>query len=564
MIQYRLNTIVAFVLVLLGLSACQVKTEKQKQQPNIVIIMADDLGYSDLACYGGELNTPHIDQLASEGLRFSQFYNGARCCPSRASLLTGQYSHVAGIGHMTEDRGKEAYQGRLSQNVLTIAEVLKLNGYQTMMTGKWHVTDNIERKGDISNWPIQRGFDKFYGTLPGYGSFWDPAGLYNGNEAVKAIGDYFYTDAMTDTTISYIHEAIDKDEPFFMYVAYAAPHYPLHAREEYIVNNKGKFDAGWDVLRAERLKRLKEKGLINSDVTLANRDEQSIPWEDEPYKQWQSHRMEVFGAMVEQMDAGIGRIMQTLKDVGADENTIVIFLSDNGGSAEGHLYNTIERWGKPWKSKLIPELAPNGEKMKAGDWPDEPLGGPTTFGSYGVKWANLSNAPFQRHKSWLHEGGISTPFIVRWPAQIANTGAIRHTPTHLIDVMATCIDISSSDYPKVVNERMIHSYEGESLASLFKGESTSGRPLFWEHEGNRAIRYGDWKLVSEFPGTWAPVRAYEKQGQWELYNIVNDRTETTDLASEMPEKVKELEALWQQWANRVGVIPWDELVKEDY
>jgi len=562
MIQYRLQTIVAFVLMLLGLSACH--TAKETKKPNIVIFMADDLGYSDLACYGGELNTPHIDQLANEGLRFSQFYNGARCCPSRASLLTGQYSHVAGIGHMTEDRGKEAYQGRLSHNVLTIAEVLKLNGYQTMMTGKWHVTDNIDRKGDISNWPMQRGFDKFYGTLPGYGSFWDPAGLYNGNEPIKATGDYFYTDAMTDTTISYIQKAINKDEPFFMYVAYAAPHYPLHAREKYIANNKGKFDAGWDVLRAERLERLQEQGLINQDVTLAKRDEQSIPWEDEPYQSWQSHRMEVFGAMVEQMDAGIGRIMQTLKDIGADENTMVIFLSDNGGSAEGHLYNTIERWGKPWKSKLIPELAPNGEKMKAGDWPDEPLGGPTTFGSYGVKWANVSNAPFQRHKSWLHEGGISTPFIVRWPAQIADTGAIRHTPTHLIDVMATCIDISSSDYPKLMNDKMIHSYEGKSLTSLFKSEQDYGRPICWEHEGNRAIRYGDWKLVSEFPGTWAPVRAYEKNGQWELYNIANDRTETTDLAAEMPEKVKALETLWKQWADRVGVIPWGELVKEDY
>ncbi len=540
------------------------KTEEKQTPPNIVIIMADDLGYSDINCYGGQLNTPNIDQLAKQGVRFSQFYNTARCCPSRASLLSGQYPHKTGIGHMTEDRGKPAYQGKLSKNVLTIAEVLKANNYQTMMTGKWHVTDNIQPEGDTSNWPLQRSFDKFYGTLPGYGSLWDPAGLYNGNNPIKAKGDYFYTDVQTDTTVNYIKDAVKNQEPFFMYVAYSAPHYPLHAREKYIQSNKGKFDEGWDILREKRLQHLKNEGLIDSSVNLAERDEQSVDWNMEPYQKWQSHRMEVFAAMVEQMDTGIGKIMNTLKETGVDKNTIVIFLSDNGGSAEGHLNGTIERWGKPWTSKLIPEFAPNGEKVKAGDFPNEKLGGPSTFGSYGVKWANLSNAPFQRHKSWLHEGGISTPFIVRWPNEVTDAGSIRHCPAHLIDIMATCVEISGATYPEEYNGNKIHPLKGKNLLQLLKVDQQNERVICWEHEGNRAIRKGDWKLVSEFPGTWKPVRKYAKKGRWELYLISKDRTETNDLAKQMPEKVRELDALWQQWANEVGVISWAELVDEDY
>lgn len=536
----------------------------QDSRPNIVLIMADDLGFSDLGCYGGEINTPHLDRLADQGLRFSQFYNGTRCCPSRASLLTGLYAQQAGIGHMTADFGFDGYRGELSNQAVTLAEVLKTAGYTTMMTGKWHVTANTSDTSDVSSWPLQRGFDKFYGTLPGHGSFWDPAGLYYGNTPIKAAGDFYYTEVLADSAISFMEKATNIHDPFFLYLSFTAPHYPIHAREKFIKKYEGKYNEGWDELRKKRLDKLTHEGILNEKLEISARDVQSVSWEMEPLKDWQAHRMSVYAAMVEQMDLSIGRVVTAIKESNQLENTMIIFLSDNGGSAEGHLNGMIERWGTPWKSKQIPEYAPNGQAVKAGDFPGEKLGGPETYGSYGLKWANLSNTPFSRFKSWVHEGGISTPFIVHWPNKIKDPGEIRNQQGHLIDIMATLVEVSGAEYPKEFHGNAIISQAGISLVPAILKDSIMERSLFWEHEGNRAMRKGNWKLVSEYPGTWKDVRPYPNSGSWELYNLKNDRIESNDLAQEHPERVRELAAEWKAWADGNMVVDWEEFADNEY
>jgi arylsulfatase A-like enzyme len=543
----------------LGLHAA----EGKRSQPNIVLIMADDLGFSDLGCYGGEISTPNIDQLAANGLRFTQFYNGARCCPSRASLLTGLYPHQAGIGHMTMDKGYPGYRGDLSRNSMTIAEVLKGAGYQTMMAGKWHVAKDWRTDENKSNWPLQRGFDEFYGTLPGHGSLWDPAALIDGNTRIKAAGDYYYTEVITDKAISFIDSAVKNGKPFFSYVSYVAPHYPLHARQAYIDKYKKTFTVGWDKLRKARHDKLRNMGIIPAATKLSPRDEQTPSWKDEKWPDWQAHRMAVYAAMVEQMDAGVGKIISYLKEKGQLDNTLVIFLSDNGASPEGHLNNTVERMNIPWTTSLIPQKTRDGRKVQGGDWPNVLLGSDTTYGSYGVKWANVSNTPFRNHKSWMHEGGITTPFIVQWPDGCQAKGELRTQPRHLIDIMATCVDIAKAEYPKSYNGHPIPAYEGRSLVPFFKTDQDQVRTLCWEHEGNRAIRKGRWKLVSEYPGSWSTVRKYAEKGAWELYDIEKDRTELNNLATQKPKLVKELSQEWQAWADRCGVIPWSVLNHKD-
>lgn len=549
-------------LVLLVLFSCKTETHKI-EKPNILLIVTDDLGYSDLGFYGSKIETPNINLLAENGVAFSQFYNGTRCCPSRASLLTGLYAHQAGIGHMTEDRGLPSYSGDLSKNVVTIAEVLKESGYYTAMAGKWHITKNTKADSPKDNWPLQRGFNRFYGTLPGHGSLYDPAGLVDGNELIKAEGDFYYTEKITSKSQGFIKEAVQQEKPFFLYVAHPAPHYPLHARPEAIQKYKGKFAEGWDKLREKRYTNLVEKGIIKTEWKLPERDEQSIPWEDEPKKAFQENRMEVFAAMIDHVDQGIGEIIKTLKETGQFENTLIIFLSDNGGSAEGHRDGKIERWGTPWKSSVIPDSTRDGRKVIAGDFPDMPLGGPETYGSYGVRWANVSNAPFRLHKSWLHEGGISSPFIMHWPAGLQQKG-INHQVGHIIDLMPTIANLAEAKYPESFKGNKIPKSEGIDLLNLIQKDKIQPRTLCWEHEGNRAIRHGKWKLVSEFPGTWSTVRNYTNKGHWELYDMEDDRTEQNNLAQHFPGKVKELEKLWEKWANRVGVVSWENLVDDNY
>jgi len=557
-----------YLLLVLPISCQQVanKEVNTDRPPNIVLILVDDMGFSDLGCYGGEIETPNIDWMAANGIRFSQFYNGGRCCPTRASLLTGLYAHQTGVGYMADkDYGHPGYTGDLSLNAVTVAEALKESGYMTAMVGKWHVTKYTKEGQPDHNHPTKRGFDWFYGTIPGHGSLWDPFGLKDGDKFIQAEGDYYYTEAITEHAVNYIQEANKKKNPLFLYVAYTAPHYPLHARKKVIEKYKGRFAAGWDKIRANRHKRLIEMGIIDSGSELPPRDEQSIPWEDEPDKEWQQNRMETFAAMIDHVDQGVGDILKELKRVGQLDDTLILFFSDNGGSAEGHRDGLIERWGKPWTSDLIPEYTRAGKKVRAGDFPELNIGPDSTYGSYGVRWANVSNAPFRLHKSWLHEGGIATPLIVFWPEGIKEKNTIRHELTHIIDIMPTCLQVSGEAYPETYKGYEIIPVQGKSIFDVLKDSSLNKeRTLFWEHEGNRAIRRGKWKLVSEYPGTWSTVRAYEKKGRWELYNMETDRTEMNDLVGQYPELVKSLSKEWQQWADKSMVEPWEKVLTGNY
>lgn len=532
-------------------SVLLVPTAQAAEGPNILLILADDLGYSDLGCYGGEIETPHLDALAKDGMRFERFYNAGRCCPTRASLLTGLYPHCAGIGHMTYDAGEPGYRGDLNKETKTLAEVLKAADYQTGMVGKWHVTPHTNPDSDSSNWPRQRGFDYFFGTLPGHGSLWEPAGLYQDNAPVEVSDGFFYTDAIADAAIKFVNKATTKEDPFFLYAAFTAPHYPLHARPKKIEKYGGVYDRGWDAIREQRFTKLKKFGLLPSHAKLPPRDEGSIPWKDETEKRWQAHRMQVYAAMVDEMDQAIGRILSALDHSGVSENTLVVFLSDNGGSPEGHRDNTVERLEIPWKSALIPKTAPDGRPMRPGDMPNVNLGPADTYGSYGLRWASVSNTPFRRHKAWMHEGGIAAPCIIRWPGNVKTVGQICRDIGHIIDLMPTFLDVAGS--------KQDTSLPGKSLRTVLDGKTIDRDFLAWEHEGNRALRKGHWKLVSEYPGTWKYFYPYPKNGAWELYDLQADPTELNDLAPSLPEKVKELNALYKQWAKESQVVPWNQL-----
>jgi|TARA_B110000914_G_scaffold91323_1_gene80300 arylsulfatase len=511
-----------------------------KPKPNIVLVVADDLGFSDLGCYGSEIRTPVLDGLAEQGVRYLQFYNATRCCPSRACLLTGKYPHQAGVGHMTYDAGEPGYRGELRADVPTVAEVLKKSGYFTVMSGKWHVTPEVKADGERGNWPCQRGFDEFFGTLAGHGSFWDPKTLMRNNEPAEAGRRFFYTDAIAEKAVEMVKKAGEK--PFFLYVPFTAPHYPIHAREETIASYGRNYEVGWDEVRGRRHARLLEKGMIQEGTKLAPRDPSSVPWEEEKNQAWQAHRMAVYAAMVTEMDTAIGVLIEGLMKQGKWEETVFVFVSDNGGSNEGHLNNTIERMKKPWVSSMVPEKTPDGRPVRAGDWVGERLGGSETYGSYGPRWANVSNTPFRKHKSWLHEGGISTPCIVVKPG---GKSGVNHEVRHLVDLMPTLLDLAG-----------VKGVETEGVSLL---ERVGERELGWEHEGNRAYRKGKWKIVSEFPGTWTTMYPYEKKGAWELYDMEKDRSELNDLAGVMPEKVGELMKGYGKWATRVGVVEWSQL-----
>jgi len=549
-----MKKVFGFGLIAAALSSCC--ENKEEDRPNILFILADDLGYSDPGCFGGEINTPNINRLADHGLRYLNFYNTARSCPSRACLMTGLYPHSAGMGHMVKDRGIPGYRGRIADNTVTLAEVLKEAGYQTAMTGKWHITHDIDPEGSKKDWPLQRGFDKFYGTLTGHGSYWDPKCLYDGNEPAPAEGDYYYTEAITSHAREYI-EAMDRDKPFFLYVAYTAPHYPLHAREEYIEKYDGVYSQGWDSLRVKRFERMKNMGILPENAALPEKDDMCYDWSEEKNKEWQERRMQVYAAMVEQMDKGIGDILKTLEETGETENTLIVFMSDNGASAEGHLDNTVERLGTPWRDPMIPSHTKDGREVTAGDIPGLNPGPDDTYGSYGPQWAHLSVTPFRRFKSWVHEGGVHAPMILAWGDRIKDQGGFRKGLYHIVDFMPTFMELSGAAYPKRIRGLETIPYQGVSLVPSIENDVfDENRTVFWEHEGNKAVRRGDWKLVSEFPGSWSSMTAYPQKGNWELYRLDADCTETVDLAGEHPELVKELSALWNEWAEKSHVADW--------
>lgn len=528
------------------------------ERPNILLIMSDDMGYSDLSCHGGEINTPNLNRLAEGGLRLTQFYNTGRCCPTRASLLTGLYPHQAGIGHMMDDRGYDGYRGDLNRRCVTIAEALRPAGYATYMVGKWHVTKATRPDGRKDNWPLQRGFDRFYGTITGAGSFYDPGTLTRDNTMISPFADpeyqpkqFYYTHALSDHAARFINEHKQKQagKPFFMYLAFTAAHWPMHALEEDIAKYRGRYDHGYTPIREQRFARLKELGLIDPRWELSP---QAGDWPKFQHKEWESRCMEVYAAMIDSMDQGIGRIVEALRQNGQLENTLILFLQDNGGCQE-----TIGRQGN-MKRPVEPSLPPiPKDAIRTDVRPTQNRAGvPTltgphilpgpedTYIAYGLNWANVSNTPFREYKHFVHEGGISTPLIAHWPARITRRGEFERQPGHLIDLMATCVAASGADYPREHDGHAIKPMEGVSLLPAFDGKPLNRpNPIFWEHEGNRAVRSGRWKIVA-------------KENQpWELHDMETDRTEMHDAAKEQPERVADLAAQWDAWAKRSNVLP---------
>jgi len=520
-------------------------------RPNVVLILNDDMGFSDIGCYGGEIETPNLDRLAANGLRFSQFYNTARCSPSRASMLTGLHPHQTGVGILTYDSGPEGYAGNLNHRCVTIPQALKRNGYRTYMSGKWHVASSLTRPTDT--WPLQRGFDEFFGTIIGAGSFYDPNTLTRGNDNVEHEArepGFFYTDAISDHAVAFIdqHAREHAGTPFFEYVAYTAPHWPLHAHDEDIAKYKGRFDHGWDRLRAERLDKLVEWGILHPQWKLSPRDPTQPPWTEAEHKAWLLRCMEVYAAQVDRMDQGIGRILAALERHGRLDDTLVIFLADNGACAEDIPENvTIDELVN--KLMIAKSHTRSGEPVHFGNDPNRMPGPENTYQSYGTAWANLSNTPFRLYKHWIHEGGISTPLIVHWPQGIREKGTLRHAPGYLPDIMATILDVTGSEYPSTFDGHDVDPLEGTSLRPVFAQDGLDRPPMFWEHEGNAAVRIGKWKLVRNYPGPW------------ELYDMEADRTELHDLAALHPDRVADMAQQYDAWAARCGVIPRAQIVE---
>lgn len=559
------------LLTALGAAACAAPAAA-REQPNILVILADDMGYSDIGCYGGLIRTPNLDSLAAHGLRYTQFYNTARSCPSRASLLTGLHPHQTGIGHMAKKQhGEEGYRGDLNDRCVTIAEVLRTTGYATYAVGKWHVTNQLSPSGAKDNWPLQRGFDHFYGTIMGGGSYYDPATLCRGNDYITPENDpayrpetFYYTDAIADNALQFLatHHDRQAGKPFFMYMAFTAAHWPMQVPEEEAASYHGVFDKGWDELRREKYHRMRQSGLLDPSWALST-DETVVPWRTVQNKDFEIRCMEVYAGIVSRMDRNIGRVVEWLRRQGMLDNTIILFLQDNGGCAEG-----MERQRPPFKVRvpqgetlapmapdelqtlLIPFKTRDGRPMRRGQ---VEAGGADTYVAYGKGWAHLSDTPFREYKHWVHEGGIATPLIVHWPAGITARGELRKTPGQLPDIMATCVDLAGAHYPESYGDKAITPCEGTSLAGSFEDDTMPERDLFWEHEGNRAVRSGRWKLVykaSKGRKQDIPLSA------WELYDLKTDRTECRDIAAERPRLVLELARKWEAFAERCQVKPW--------
>ena len=535
------------------------------ERPNVLVILTDDMGYSDLGCFGGEIATPNLDRLAANGLRFTQFYNATRCCPTRASLLTGVYPHQAGMGFMVRTIDHPGYRGDLSPETVTLAEVLKAAGYHTGMAGKWHVARSHSPRDGVANWPRQRGFDFFYGTIRGFGSFYDPDTLCRDNAFITPENDpayqpkeYYYTDAITDNAVAFLKSTAGSPRPFFLYVAHTAAHWPLQAPERYIAKYRGKYDGGYAAVRRARVERLRRLGLMppgwGPAPTIGD-------WDAVKDKAWEARCMETYAAMIDCMDEGVGRIVRQLEEDGRIDNTLVLYLHDNGACAER---NGREPVRQPPPATLRPmgrdELQTRSSppmQTRDGRWvrsgPGVMAGPADTWIGYGEAWANVSNTPFREYKHWVHEGGIATPLIAHWPAGLragkskgAPAGSLVSEPGHVIDLMATVVDLAGAHFPAEREGRRVKPPEGRSLRPWLTGAAPPAdalRPLFWEHESNRAVRLGRWKLVAM------------EDRPWELYDLETDRTEQRDLSARHPEKVRELSSLWDAWAARCDVLP---------
>ena len=508
-------------------------------RPNILVILADDLGYSDVGCFGGEIKTPNLDALAANGLRFTQFYNATRCCPSRASLLSGLYPHQAGVGDMTGDEGprRPGYRGHLTERCATIPEVLKSAGYRTSMVGKWHLGPNPG--------PIRRGFDDFYGMIGGFNSFWQEEPFYTRLPTGRPKrsyppGQFYSTDAFGDYALDFLAESMrDPGRPWFLYLAFNAPHFPLHAPKAEVDRYAPMYEKGWDAIRDERLVRMKRLGIVGDATSLPPRSDWdhpfhhkegvNPPWDSLPTDRRTdlARRMAIYAAMVEHMDGTIGRVVASLKEHGQLENTLILFLSDNGGCAEWDPLGFDVDTGPKTTNELH-----TGADLAA-------MGGPGTYHSYGSGWANASNTPWRLYKHYAHEGGISAPLVAHWPVGLKRKGELDDRVGHLVDIMATCVDLSGAKYPAGAG---VTPMEGRSLVPALRGEPATPRSLFWEHEGNRAARDGRWKLVAR------------KGHPWELYDIDADRAELHDLAALEPDRVSRMAKAWDDWAARCFVI----------
>jgi arylsulfatase len=574
-----------FFLLLSLMTSLTVFSQDRGRRPNIILILSDDMGYSDIGCYGGEIHTPALDQLAKEGLKYTSFYNTSRCCPSRASLMTGLYPHQAGMGWMATIRHEEpGYAAELNDHCVTIAEVLKGAGYATYMAGKWHLCNRSDantpgvgedRKYD---WPVQRGFDKFYGILLGAANYYDPGTLCRDNTLISPYGDtayspehYYFTNAISDNGVEYIKER-DKTKPFFLYMAYTTAHWPMQAPEAEIQKYKGRYDKGYAAIRAERYRRLQALGLAGKDMQLSPPDSADRPaWEEEPDKAAMSRRMETYAAMVDIMDQGIGRVVKELKKEGIYENTILIFLEDNGAchemvGADGEGLIAKDTTAIKRLSPGSIQYSPDPPITRDGKWVRQGksvLAGPAdTYVSYMRQWANVSNTPFRMYKHWVYEGGISTPLIVHWPAGIREKGGIRKQVGHEIDIMPTLVSLARATYPREYKGKEITPMAGVSLAPTFANQPLKPRSLFWEHEMNKAVRKGKWKLVctSEMSGGNSGRWKYYQSQPWELYDMDKDRCELHNLAAREPGIVAEMEKSWDRWAHASLVFPapWKE------
>jgi len=511
--------------------ACTSKDSQSVEKPNIILILADDMGYSDLACYGGEIETPNLDRLASNGLRYRQFYNGARSCPTRASLMTGLYPHQAGMGWMAAaDLQLPAYQGYLNNQCVTIAEVLKGAGYGTYMCGKWHLNSDRKNNGAVNdNWPVQRGFDRFYGIVSGASNYFN-VDYHYGNEKGRSPddGNFYFTHALSDSAVAFVSRHDHNKSPFFLYLSYTSPHWPLHALQADIDKYVERYKAGWDKLRAERFDRQVKMGLFRKDAMLSPRDEEVPAWDSLSPEQQREFvmRMAIYAAQIDAMDQGIGKLIAYLEKNGQLDNTLILFLSDNGACAE---------------------FISSGQRKTLDGKAD-------TYESYRINWANLSSTPYREYKHYTNEGGIASPLIVHYPKGIKrkmnNTWIDEYG--HITDIMATCVDITGADYPASYKGNNIIPMQGVSLIPNFSGKKTAREQTFWEHEGNIALRDGKWKLVSK-----------TKEGEpfdeatISLFDLEKDPTELTDLSGNYPERKRQMYETWRQWAESVGVFPID-------
>ena len=490
-----------------------VACKETSKRPNILIILADDLGFSDVGCYGGEINTPHIDSLAKDGMRFTQFYNCARCVPTRQSLLTGLYPQQVDGKHS-----------------VTFAEVLRGAGYRTLMTGKWSGYPGL---------PTEHGFDRYYGLTDGTCNYFNPGKRRLGeSEPAKDYGqvrawaidgktyrpytpqdpNWYATDAFTDYALAYLDEYAGEERPFLLFLSYTAPHHPLQAPEEEIAKYRGKYKMGWDKLREQRWQRMQELGLTAANWQLSARDADAPGWEDVENKDQWDLSMAVYAAMVDRMDQNIGRVLSKIRELGEEENTLVLFLSDNGACAEVN-----------------------------NQTPDIPPGPMESYRTYDVPWANAGDTPFRKFKCWTHEGGICTPLIVKWP-KVIEAVTINRAPGHVIDLMPTLCEISGAAYPERFDNSNILSCEGKSLVPLLHGRQRESHAILcWEHIGNKAVRQGDWKIVQ-------PRRSTNLKS-WELYNLAKDRTEIHNLAPTSQKRVERMARAWQDWARRTGFKP---------